>query len=79
MLADDPAADSAAKIDRFCSAIRSQAGHLIFFDGRDHPHYVRPLTSNDDMRVVAIMNYYTRSYPESMRPTAPNRHLYGDR
>ena len=79
VFAHDPAADSAAKIDRSCSAIRPQAGHLIFFDGRNHPHYARPLTSDDDMRVAAVMNYYTRSYPESMRPTALNRHLYGDR
>ena len=65
-------------IDRSCSVIRSQSGHLIFFDGRHQPHYVRPLTSDDAVRVVAVMNYYTRSFPESTRPAELNRHLYGD-
>jgi hypothetical protein len=59
--------------------IRSQAGHLIFFDGRRHPHYVRPLTCDEDVRVVAVMNYYLSSFPESTRPPELNRHLYGDR
>jgi hypothetical protein len=27
---------------------------------------------------VAVMNYYTGSCPESTRPPALNRHLYGD-
>jgi hypothetical protein len=27
--------------------------------------------------VVAIMNFYTRSRPESTRPPELNRHLYG--
>jgi hypothetical protein len=58
--------------------IRAQAGHLIFFDGRHQPHYVRPLTSDNSVRVAAVMNYYTAAYPESMRPTELNRHLYGD-
>ena len=53
-------------------------GHLIFFDARRHPHYARPLTADADMRVVAVMNYYTESYPESTRPRELNKHLYGD-
>ena len=36
-----------------------QAGHLILFDGRRNPHYVRPLASDNDIRIVAVMNYYT--------------------
>jgi hypothetical protein len=71
-------ARSQADIDQSCSVIRSQAGHLIFFDGRHHPHYVRPLTFDDDVRVVAVMNYYLSSFPESTRPPELNRHLYGD-
>jgi hypothetical protein len=71
-------ATSMAGIDRSCSLIRPHAGHLIFFDGRYHPHYVRPLTSAGDIRIVAVMNYYISSFPESTRPAELNRHLYGD-
>jgi hypothetical protein len=71
-------ASSMAGIERSCSAIRPQSGHLIFFDGRYHPHYVRPLTSTGDVRIVAVMNYYIGSCPESTRPPELNRHLYGD-
>ena len=78
VIAHSEAARSLAEIEQACSVIRPQAGHLIFFDGRDHPHYVRPLRADDDVRVVAVMNYYTRSYPESTRPAVLNRHLYGD-
>jgi len=69
---------SAAGIERACSVIRPHSGHLIFFDGRWHPHYVRPLTAGTGIRVAAIMNYYTASCPESTRPPELNRHLYGD-
>jgi hypothetical protein len=71
------AADIAA-VERDCSVIRPHAGHLIFFDARKHPHYARPLAADDDMRVVAVMNFYTESYPESTRPRELNKHLYGD-
>jgi hypothetical protein len=64
-------------VERDCSVIRPHLGHLIFFDGRNYPHYARPLTSRSDMRVVAVMNYYTESYPESTRPQELNRHLFG--
>jgi hypothetical protein len=60
------------------SAIRPQAGQLIFFDGKTHPHYARPLRSAHDARVVAVMNFYTQSCPESTRPSELNRHLFGD-
>lgn len=30
------------------------------------------------MRVVAVMNFYTESYPESTRPRELNKNLYGD-
>jgi 2-oxoglutarate-Fe(II)-dependent oxygenase superfamily protein len=74
---DATAADTAA-VERDCSAIRPHAGHLIFFDARRHPHYARPLTSASDMRVVAVMNFYTESCPEeTARPQGLNRHLYG--
>ena len=54
---------TSAAVERDCSVIRPHAGHLIFFDGRNYPHYARPLTSESDMRVVAVMNFYTESYP----------------
>ena len=79
VFANDAAATSVTDVERSCSVLRPQAGHLIFFDGRRHPHYVRPLVSAADIRIVAVMNYYTASFPESTRPPALNRHLYGDR
>jgi hypothetical protein len=71
-------AASLTEIERSCSVIRAHTGHLIFFDGRYHPHYVRPLAIEDEIRIVAVMNYYTESCPESTRPAELNRHLYGD-
>src|ERR1700683_4163921 len=37
----------------------------------------RALSSESDTRVVAIMNFYTRSRPELTRPPELNRHQYG--
>jgi hypothetical protein len=74
----DEKARSLDDIERSCSALRPHAGHLVFFDGRQHPHYVRPLHADGDVRVVAVMNYYTDECPESTRPAELNRHLYGD-
>jgi 2OG-Fe(II) oxygenase superfamily len=65
-------------VDQDCSVIRPHAGHLIFFDGRDYPHYARPLTSESETRIVAVMNFYTASCPESTRPPELNRHRFGD-
>ncbi len=73
----DPSAADVAAVERDCSVIRPHLGYLIFFDGRTNPHYARALTSRSDMRVVAVMNYYTNSYPESTRPQGLNRHLFG--
>lgn len=78
VFAHDPDACSAEEIDKSCSVLRAQSGHLIFFDGRRHPHYVRPLAAASSLRVVAVMNYYTPSCPESTRPPELNRHLFGD-
>jgi 2OG-Fe(II) oxygenase superfamily len=75
----DKTARSLAEIERSCSTLRPQAGHLIFFDGRHRPHYVRPLKAEHDVRIVAVMNYYTDECPESTRPPELNRHLYRDR
>ena len=78
VFAHNPDAGSVAAVESDCSVIRPQAGHLILFDGRRHPHYVRPLIGDDDIRIVAVMNFYTESCPESTRPRELNRHLYGD-
>lgn len=78
VFARDSAAASIADVDRSCTVVRPSAGHLIFFDARDYPHYVRPLTDESEMRIVAVMNYYTESCPESARPAELNKHLYGD-
>jgi hypothetical protein len=78
VVAHDPTAADVAAVERDCSAIRPHAGHLIFFDGRGHPHYARRLVSEADVRVVAVMNFYTESCPESTRPRELNRHIYGD-
>ena len=78
VFAHDEDAASVAAVERDCVAIRPRAGLLIFFDGRRHPHYARALRSESDVRVVAVMNFYTESFPESTRPRELNRHLYGD-
>jgi hypothetical protein len=79
VFAHDARAADIAAVEQDCSVIRPTAGHLIVFDGRQHPHYARPLRSDSDLRVVAVMNFYTESCPESTRPRELNRHLYGDR
>lgn len=77
VFAHDPDATGIDSVDRDCTVIRPHAGHLIFFDGRHHPHYARALRSAADTRIVAVMNFYTASYPESTRPLELNRHLFG--
>ena len=78
VVAHDPAAADLESIERHCSVIRPHAGHLLLFDGRDHPHYARTLLSETDVRILAAMNFYTESFPESTRPRELNHHLYGD-
>jgi hypothetical protein len=73
----DMEATDVESVERDCTVIPPHAGHLVFFDARKHPHYARPLKSAEDMRVVAVMNFYTESYPESTRPRQLNEHLYG--
>jgi hypothetical protein len=74
----DPGAVGVAALEKDGSVIRPQAGQLIFFDGRIHPHYSRTLRSETDMQIVAVMNFYTDSCPESTRPAELNRHLFGE-
>jgi len=77
VFARDPGATDVEGIERDRSVIRPHAGHLIFFDGSRHPHYARPLVSASDVRIVAVMNFYTESCPESTRPDGLNLHLFG--
>ena len=77
VFAHDPAAANVDAVERDRSVIRPHAGHLIFFDGRRYPHYARPLANESDMRIVAVMNFYTESWPESTRPAELNHHLFG--
>ena len=74
----DPDAAGMAEVERDRSVVRPHAGHMIFFDGRKYPHYARPLTAESGIRVVAVMNYYTESCPESTRPLGLNRYLFGE-
>jgi hypothetical protein len=74
----DPAAVGIDAVERDCTVIEPRAGQLIFFDGRTHPHYARALVAESDMRVVAVMNFYTESCPEATRPSGLNRHLFGE-
>jgi hypothetical protein len=78
VFAHDKDAASVDAVEQDCSAIRPHAGHLIFFHGRENPHYTRPLTSESETRVVAVMNFYTEGWPESTRPPELNRHRFGD-
>lgn len=73
----DRDAASVAEVDKNCSVIRPHAGVLMFFDGRQYPHYARPLMDEADVRIVAVMNFYTESCPESTRPAVLNRHRFG--
>lgn len=67
---------SVAEVDQDCSVIYPQKGHLVFFDGRSHPHYVRAVTGGAT-RIVVAMNYYTQECPESTRPADLDDYLYG--
>jgi hypothetical protein len=78
VVAHDLSAEGLTEVERSCSVIRPHAGQLIFFDARKHPHYARTLDVESDTRVIAVMNYYTETCPESNRPAELNRHLYGD-
>lgn len=63
-------------IDADCGELYPEKGNLVFFDGRFHPHYMRPLKVGE-IRVAVAMNYYTAAVPESTRPPDLNEYLYG--
>lgn len=70
-------ARSVEDVDRDPLYIYPQKGHLIFFDARYYPHYIRPLTRQDDIRVAVAMNYYTPDCPERRRPEDLDDYLSG--
>jgi hypothetical protein len=75
---NDPGVVGIEELDRDCTLIPPHAGQLIFFDGKTYAHYARELSAEHDERVVAVMNFYTESCPESTRPQGLNRHLFGE-
>jgi hypothetical protein len=77
VIGHDPDGVGVEELERDGTVVTPEAGQLIFFDGRTYPHYARTLASECDMRVVAVMNFYTESCPESTRPSELNRHLFG--
>ena len=58
-----------------CVRIFPREGTLVFFDARQHPHYVAPLRDDRDVRVVVAMNYYTPRCSEAHRPADLDKHL----
>ncbi len=78
VVGNDESVRSIEDMEKDCSVIQPHAGHLVFIEGQRLPHYARPLVRDDDTRVLAVMNYYTESCPESTRPRELNHHLYGD-
>lgn len=78
VISRDPDATGVDGLERDCTLIKPEAGQLIFFDGKNHPHYARELPGESDVRVVAAMNFYTESCPESTRPRELNRHRFGE-
>jgi hypothetical protein len=77
VIANNIGAASLAEIDANCSIIYPQSGYLLFFDGRRHPHYIRPLLTRGTIRVAVAMNFYVPSWPESLRPPDLDDYLFG--
>lgn len=76
VFANDPAAADIGAVNRDSTVIRPHAGHVIFFDGRFHPHYAQRLTDESDVRITAVMNFYTAACPETDRPPGARRRLF---
>ncbi|MFI8771882.1 2OG-Fe(II) oxygenase [Gordonia sp. NPDC062954] len=79
VVANNENAIGVSEIDSDASVVYPVAGHLVFFDARERPHYVRELAiGSKGPRVVVAMNFYTADSPESARPSDLNRHLFGE-
>jgi len=78
VVANNVDAQSVEEVDEDCSVLYPVSGHLVFFDARRFPHYVRAMKS-PGLRVAIGMNYYTDDCPEETRPEDLNDYLYGAR
>ena len=72
----NPEAKSIADVDKNCIEIYPKQDHLVLFDARTAPHYVRPMRGGH-ARVAVAMNFYTDDSPESARPVDLSTHLFG--
>jgi Rps23 Pro-64 3,4-dihydroxylase Tpa1-like proline 4-hydroxylase len=72
----NPEAKSIEEVDADCQEIHPKANHLVLFDARYNPHYVRPMTEGH-ARVAVAMNFYTDESPEAARPKDLSKHLFG--
>ena len=77
VVGNNTSASSLEEIDADFTAIYPQRGHLLFFDGRFNPHYIREMLKPGDVRVAVAMNYYVPSVPEDLRPPDLDDYLYG--
>jgi len=77
VVANTAEARTKEQIDANCSRVYPQAGHLVFFDARAHPHYVAPLAISAQVRVAVAMNFYTALCSESSRPDDLDDYLSG--
>lgn len=77
VVSNRPSAIGVEEISEDCEIIYPESGKLIFFDAREHPHYVAGLKDDLAIRVAVTMNFYTSSCPESARPKDLNKHLFG--
>lgn len=78
VVSNDSSVLGVEQIEKDCVKIYPKAGDLIFFDAREHPHFVTSLTNEEDVRISIAMNFYTPSSPESQRPSDLNQHLFGN-
>ena len=78
VVANNPAAVGIEEIEHDQSRVYPVSGQLIFFDARQHPHYVRPLVASDGERLVVAMNFYTAECTEADRPRDLNLHLFNE-
>lgn len=78
VVANKSAAVGVEDISRDCKMIFPDSGKMIFFDAREHPHFVSPLRDTLGVRVVVVMNFYTPSCPESDRPKDLTYHMFGE-
>lgn len=76
VVSEDSEAIGIKEIDKNCKIIYPKSGFLYLFPGEHFPHYVRPLTNANGIRIVMAMNFYTKKNPEINRPKDLNNHLF---